>query len=385
MINNVSKSFKLFLFLFITMGLKSIFSKLFAKIISKKDSIILADKIVTDIFWKESLKYLGMKKVWNIITPANFNYCKIVYNLNLKKEEFSEILRKRITFLIENNEEIQLSLFLGKAKEFLDDGLQKKKFQEALEFMLSLNLNPTKLLIIDNVYNKLTINLARQYGFKELINQDIHLITPLLKIVKKIGLNLSFVKNLYEFLIKSDFKSIIYLILGEFINVKEKTIHIETFIRNDVWESLKKEIIGKNYTWFVITPSNFEYCKTYFNIGMNKNDFSTILIDRLNYLKSKREKIHLHIHLSKDFKFLNKELQKEKFEEAIEFLNSLKIKPSKFVAGWWIFNRDTIKLAKKYGIKVIYSDTINPFLKEMIFDGIIIKFVHKYWHDFDFI
>ena len=114
------------------MGLKSIFSKLFAKIISKKDYIIHADKIVTDIFWKEGLKYLGMKKVWYIVTPANFNYCKIIYNLNLKKEDFSNILRKRITFLIENNEEIQLSLFLGKAKEFLDDDLQKIKFQEAI-------------------------------------------------------------------------------------------------------------------------------------------------------------------------------------------------------------------------------------------------------------
>ena len=51
--------------------------------------------------------------------------------------------------------------------------------------------------------------------------------------------------------------------LQKFIKVKEKTIHAEAFVREDLWNNLKK-LVGKGYVWFVVTPANYDYWKCYF-------------------------------------------------------------------------------------------------------------------------
>ena len=117
----------------------------------------------------------------------------------------------------------------------------------------------------------------------------------------------------------------------------------------------------------------------------SKSEFSETLIKRLKFLKNKEENIQLHIHFTKDKRFLDNKTQKDKFKEAMEFMNSQEVKPTKLAAGWWIFNKFTLTLVKKYGIKEISNYTINPYLKKKSINEIIISYVHKYWHDFDFL
>ena len=65
-------------------------------------------------------------------------------------------------------------------------------------------------------------------------------------------------------------------ILRKYLKEKEKTIHVEAFVREDVWQKIK-DLIGKDYVWFITTPANFDYCKCYFNLKMTKDEFRKIL------------------------------------------------------------------------------------------------------------
>ncbi|MGQ4876521.1 MAG: hypothetical protein ACP6IY_20850 [Promethearchaeia archaeon] len=182
----------------------------------------------------------------------------------------------------------------------------------------------------------------------------------------------------------STINRLIFGFIRNFIPIKEKTIHTEAFIRDDLWKILKKKL-GHGYIWFVITPANFDYCVSHFNLKMTKNDFSEILKERILYLKEKGEKIELHIHLSSVREFLDNDIQDKKFNEAIDFLNELGIKPLKFSPGWFIYNDYTIELLKINHIKYLYTAHLNPFKKPDIINGIKIIYQHKYWHDYDFI
>ena len=229
------------------------------------------------------------------------------------------------------------------------------------------------------------MDIAKKYELINPVNLNLHIVNPVLKIVKFFRIKTTFICEIYKNLEHLFFKNIFYLILGEFRNTREKTIHAEALVREDLWKQLKKKVIGKGFTWFIITPTNYDYCRTYFNLKMTKKEFSETLIKRLKFLKNKEENIQLHIHFTKDKRFLENRTQKDKFMEAMEFMNSQEIKPTKFVAGWWIFNKYTLGLLKKYGIKEVSNYTINPFLKKKSINGISITYVHKYWHDFDFL
>lgn len=172
--------------------------------------------------------------------------------------------------------------------------------------------------------------------------------------------------------------------LQKFIKVKEKTIHTEAFVRDDLWNNLKK-LIGKGYVWYVVTPANYDYCKCYFNLRMTKEEFTDKLRDRIKFLKENNEEIQLHIHLCNKLAFFDNELQDEKFNEAMNFMNSLGLQPKKFSPGWNKYNDYTLSLAKDYGFKYFYDFNQNPLKRPIIKNEIIIVYLHKIWHDYDFI
>jgi len=184
--------------------------------------------------------------------------------------------------------------------------------------------------------------------------------------------------------LKKSLKEFLFKIFRKFTKITEKTIHVEALVRDDMWKRLQK-LIGKGYVWFIITPTNYEYCKSYFNIKQDKDQFTKILTERIKSLKENNEEIQLHIHLCNVPTFFDKKLQDEKFEESMKFMNLLGINPTKFAPGWHQYNDYTISLAKKYGIKTIYDYTINPRKKPEIKNDIIINYYWKFWHDYELI
>jgi len=178
-------------------------------------------------------------------------------------------------------------------------------------------------------------------------------------------------------------KNFYFRILRKFTKVKELTIHAEAIVREDLWKKIQK-LIGKGFIWFVITPANYDYCKAYFNLRMTKESFSNLLAERILFLKEKNEEIQLHIHLSVIEKYIDDQLQEEKFAEAMKFMNNLGIKPTKLAPGWFKYNDYTLIVSKKYGIKEVYVFDKNPRKKSILRNGILIVSTHKFWHDYDY-
>ncbi|MHA1696609.1 MAG: hypothetical protein ACTSUG_15200 [Candidatus Helarchaeota archaeon] len=358
---------------------------IFDSFFQEKTQMILAENIVRDEMWELLKKNIRKGKEWYVLTPVNYDYFQVIDNLEMTRDTYIKTLKERLDFLKKNNERIQLLIHLNKIRKFLKKETQENKIKFAIQFLNSLNIKPTKLISIDNAYNADTLQIIKKYGIKEIETTELEMKSVLLKFLSLLRIKVSLFDKFQTFLKRKDLLSAFSLILGELIKVKTKTIHAEVLVHEEIWKNLLKKAIGQDYIWFVITPANYDYCNAYFELNLSKKKFIEILTKRIKKLKELGEQIELHVHLAKEKCYLANETQEKKFNEALEFLNFLDVYPTKFAAGWWIYNNHTIELAKAFGIKEIYDYTINPLKKPIIINDIKINFVHKYWHDFDFL
>jgi len=137
-------------------------------------------------------------------------------------------------------------------------------------------------------------------------------------------------------------------------NFKPLTVHTEAIFIDGVWEKIKEKALKKEvHTWYVITPANYELSKVLFNIKKSKKEVSDIMEERYKWLLKHNQKLELHIHLNKIMNITYKE-QEKLFRESLEWMKKkLGIRPKEFVSGWWAYNRDTIKILRKQGLKLI--------------------------------
>jgi len=67
------------------MGLEKFLYQIMDKFIKEKSNIIHAETIIIDNEWENHKKLLGKGNIWFILTPANFAYCKNLFNLKMDK------------------------------------------------------------------------------------------------------------------------------------------------------------------------------------------------------------------------------------------------------------------------------------------------------------
>jgi len=146
----------------------------------------------------------------------------------------------------------------------------------------------------------------------------------------------------------------------EFIIIKFKplTVHVEAIMVDEVWGKIKEKSLNKKVLkWYVMTPVNYDYFKSSFNIKQSRREVSKIMAERYKWMLKNNQKLELHIHLSiiKDMSFKE---QEKLFKESINWLKKeVGINVKEFVPGWWAYNNDTFKVCKKYGLKMIkFSD-----------------------------
>jgi hypothetical protein len=68
----------------------------------------------------------------------------------------------------------------------------------------------------------------------------------------------------------------------------------------------------------------------------------------------------------------------------MSFMEQVNVKAEKLALGWFKYDDYTLSLAKKNGISFIYDFDKNPKKKAVKKEGITIKYLHKFWHDYDF-
>jgi hypothetical protein len=140
-----------------------------------------------------------------------------------------------------------------------------------------------------------------------------------------------------------------------FSRFKPLTVHTEAIMIDSVWEKIKEEVRKKSvFKWYIMTPVNKDYFKSEFNVKISKEKLSEIMKKRYKWMLKHEQKLELHIHLSLVMGNMSYKEQEKLFKEALDWIKKeLGINVREFVPGWWSYNEDTLKLCKKYGLKMI--------------------------------
>ena len=138
---------------------------------------------------------------------------------------------------------------------------------------------------------------------------------------------------------------------------KPLTVHTEAIMIGSVWEKIKEEVNkNKVLKWYVMTPVNIDYFRSEFNVKIPKKKLSEVMKERYIWMIEHGQKLELHIHLSHVMSNITYKEQEKLFKESINWMKKeLGIMPKEFVPGWWIYNKDTIKLCRKFGLKMIHE------------------------------
>ena len=140
--------------------------------------------------------------------------------------------------------------------------------------------------------------------------------------------------------------------------LKPLTIHTEAVVIDSIWEEVKnKSNSGKIHKWYVMTPANYDYFKSSFNVKLSQEKVSKILKERYKWMINHGQQLELHIHLSMLMNMTLAE-QEKMINEAVNWMKSeLNVVPSEVVAGWWCYDSNTLKVLKKHNLKLIkFSD-----------------------------
>ena len=84
--------------------------------VSFKPLSVHTEAVFIDSVWEKTKKLAlsGKVKRWYVITPADFEFTKQAFNLKITKKEFSEILKERYLWLLNNKQKLELHIHLNK-------------------------------------------------------------------------------------------------------------------------------------------------------------------------------------------------------------------------------------------------------------------------------
>ena len=138
-------------------------------IFKKKKSVVTIESIYIDEVWQEIQKLAESKKVskWFIVTPADYDYLKAIYNLKISKLEMANIMAKRYKWMLEHGQELELKIYLTRLANNITREEQELKLRQALHFMAKgLRIKPTEVMWGWYASNKDSRELLENYKLK---------------------------------------------------------------------------------------------------------------------------------------------------------------------------------------------------------------------------
>jgi len=131
-----------------------------------------------------------------------------------------------------------------------------------------------------------------------------------------------------------------------------KTIHCETFYRDEVWKELKKYLIKyKNIKVFCMSPYNFQYFHNLLYPGMSIGLLNKVMSSRVKEMIAMGCDIQLHVHLSQ-FGQLGEDEERNLVEFGKNWLESLGAHPTIIQFGWYQENERLALLCGELGLKI---------------------------------
>lgn len=137
------------------------------------------------------------------------------------------------------------------------------------------------------------------------------------------------------------------------------TIHTEAIYNEDVWRAVKAFVnSGKKAVWYVLAPTNLDYVRVHFDFRGRPEEYERTILKRYKWLAEHGQEIQLHVHLLKEMYMYGPRSralaeQKKKISDAVEWMRANGFDVKKIVFGWWMYDRDSVAIAAKLGLKTI--------------------------------
>jgi hypothetical protein len=99
---------------------------------------------------------------------------------------------------------------------------------------------------------------------------------------------------------------------------------------------------------FVTTPANYYLAVAEQGYSGTKEQYEKIILERYKQLELLGVRLHLHLHLAMIPESIN---QEKMFKEAVGWMKDNGFEPKMVTFGWYIYNEESLRLAKKYGLE----------------------------------
>jgi hypothetical protein len=143
-------------------------------ILKRKKTVVTVESIFIDEVWQEIQKLSESNKVkkWFIVTPADYDYLKCIYNLQMSKLEMANIMAKRYKWMLEQGQELELKIYLTRLANNITRDEQETKIKQALHFMAKgLKIKPSEVMFGWFASNNSTRELLEDYRL-QLVNEE---------------------------------------------------------------------------------------------------------------------------------------------------------------------------------------------------------------------
>lgn len=147
---------------------------------------------------------------------------------------------------------------------------------------------------------------------------------------------------------------------------KKNIVTVESIFIDEVWLEIQNLVNSKKIKkWFIVTPVDYDYLKSLYNLQISKLDMANIMAQRYRWMLNQGQELELKIYLTRLANNISKEEQETKLNQALHFMaKGLKIKPGEVMFGWFAYNKDSkdlliqnnLKLAEEKTYKKIYAD-----------------------------
>jgi hypothetical protein len=135
----------------------------------------------------------------------------------------------------------------------------------------------------------------------------------------------------------------------------KNVVTVESVFIDEVWQEIQKLVeSGKVKKWFIVTPADYDYLKSIYNLQMSKLDMANVMAKRYKWMLDKGQELELKIYLTRLANNITREEQEAKLRQALHFMaKGLRIKPGEVMFGWYASNGDSRTLLENYKLKLI--------------------------------
>jgi len=136
---------------------------------------------------------------------------------------------------------------------------------------------------------------------------------------------------------------------------KKVVVTLESVYIDEVWKEIQKLVESKKvHKWFIVTPANYDYLKSLYNLKMSQMEMANVMAQRYRWMLEHNQSLELKLYFTRLANNITYEEQELKLRQALHFLaKGLKIKPSEVMPGWFAFNKQTKDLLNAYSLKLV--------------------------------